>query len=61
MQGTIIQRTIQIDGIPLHYSLERKNVKNLNLHVRKNGSVYVSANNLVSQEKIERFLLLQFH
>lgn len=57
MQGTIIQRTIQIDGIPLHYSLERKNVKNLNLHVRKDGSVYVSANNAVPEEKIDEFLL----
>ena len=57
MQGTIIQRTIQIDGIPLHYSLERKNVKNLNLHVRKDGSVYVSANNAVPDEKIDEFLI----
>lgn len=57
MQGTIIQRIIQIDGIPLHYSLERKNVKNLNLHVRKDGSVYVSANNAVPEEKIDEFLL----
>ena len=57
MQGSIIQRTIQFDGIPLHYSLERKNVKNLNLHVRKDGSVYVSANNAVPEEKIDEFLL----
>ena len=57
MQGSIIQRTIQIDGIPLRYSLERKNVKNLNLHVRKDGSVYVSANNAVPEEKIDEFLL----
>ena len=57
MQGTIIQRTIQFDGIPLHYSLERKNVKNLNLHVRKDGSVYVSANNAVPDEKIDEFLI----
>ena len=57
MQGTIIQRTIQFDGIPLHYSLERKNVKNLNLHVRKDGSVYVSANKAVPDEKIDEFLI----
>lgn len=57
MQGSIIQRTIQFDGIPLHYSLERKNVKNLNLHVRKDGSVYVSANNAIPEEKIDEFLL----
>lgn len=57
MQGTIIQRTILVDGSPLHYSLERKNVKNLNLHVRKDGSVYVSANTAVPEEKIDEFLV----
>lgn len=57
MQGTIIQRTILIDGSPLQYSLERKNVKNLNLHVRKDGSVYVSANAAVPEEKIDEFLI----
>ena len=40
----ITQRTITIEGQPLEYTLERKPVKNVNLHVRKDGSVYVSAN-----------------
>ena len=57
MQGTITQRTILIDGRLLEYSLERKNVKNLNLHVRKNGSVYVSANDTVPEGKIDEFLV----
>ena len=57
MQGMITQRTIQIDGRLLEYSLERKNVKNLNLHVRKDGSVYVSANATVPEDKIEEFLI----
>lgn len=57
MQGTITQRTIQIDGSPLQYSLERKNVKNLNLHVRKDGSVYVSANVAAPEERIDEFLI----
>lgn len=57
MQGTIMQRIIQIEGRPLQYSLERKNVKNLNLHVRKDGSVYVSANAAVPEEKIDEFLI----
>lgn len=56
MQGTITLRTIIIDGSLLQYSLERKNVKNLNLHVRKDGSVYVSANATVPEEKIDEFL-----
>ena len=57
MQGVITQRIIQIEGSPLEYSLERKNVKNLNLHVRKDGSVYVSANAAVPEEKIDEFLI----
>lgn len=57
MQGMITQRTVQIDGTLLEYSLERKNVKNLNLHVRKDGSVYVSANNTVPEGKIDEFLI----
>lgn len=57
MQGVITQRIIQIEGSPLEYSLERKNVKNLNLHVRKDGSVYVSANATVPEEKIDEFLI----
>lgn len=57
MQGMITQRTIQIDGSLLEYSLERKNVKNINLHVRKNGSVYVSAHVDVPEDKIDEFLI----
>lgn len=57
MQGMITQRTVRIDGMLLEYSLERKNVKNLNLHVRKDGSVYVSANDAVPEGKIDEFLI----
>lgn len=57
MPEDITLRTIQIDEKPLIYSLERKNVKNINLHVRKNGSVYVSANTAVPAEKIDAFLV----
>lgn len=35
MPEDITLRTIQIDEKPLIYSLERKDVKNINLHVRK--------------------------
>ena len=57
MQGMNTQRTVRIDGMLLEYSLERKNVKNLNLHVRKDGSVYVSANDTVPEGKIDEFLI----
>lgn len=53
----ITKRTIMLQGRPLEYTLERKTVKNVNLHVRKDGSVYVSANALVSGLQIDEFLI----
>lgn len=53
----ITQRTITIEGQPLEYTLERKPVKNVNLHVRKDGSVYVSANSSVSGQQVDAFLI----
>lgn len=55
--GNVTQRTVIIERQQIAYELERKNVKNLNLHVRKDGSVYVSANNRISLEKIDEFLV----
>ena len=53
----VTQRTVLLEGKLLEYTLERKNVKNVNLHVRKDGSVYVSANALVSGLQIDEFLI----
>ena len=52
----IQKRTISADGNQILYELERKNVKNLNLHVRRDGTVYVSANRLVPVEQVDAFL-----
>lgn len=52
----IQKRTICAEGKQISYELERKNVKNLNLHVRRDGSVYVSANKLVPAEQVDAFL-----
>lgn len=62
MEGTmekkrITQRTITVDGREIAYQLERKRVKNLNLRVRRDGSVYVSAAGFVPQAEIEAFLI----
>lgn len=46
-----------IDGTLLEYQLIRKNVKNINLTVRPDLSVFVSANNDVPMEAIEDFIL----
>ena len=53
----ITKRTILLEGQPLKYTLERKSVKNVNLHVRKDGSVYVSANSLVLAQQVDEFLI----
>ena len=49
-------RQLEISGRILEYDLERKKVKNLNLRVRRDGTVAVSANKSVSIEYIENFL-----
>lgn len=48
--------TIFLDGKEIQYNLERKKVKNINLRIKPDSSIYVSANSTVSQEKIEIFL-----
>lgn len=40
----------------IKYLLERKNVKNLNLRIRKDGSVYVSASPRVPLTQIDDFV-----
>lgn len=51
-----IKRSVVAEGREICYCLERKDVKNLNLRVRKNGSVFVSANNRVPLEEIDKFI-----
>ncbi|MBP5405913.1 M48 family metallopeptidase [bacterium] len=49
-------RQLEISGRILEYDLERKKVKNLNLRIRRDGTVAVSANSRVSIEYIDDFL-----
>ena len=51
-----IKRSVIFEGREICYQLERKNVKNLNLRVRKDGSVFVSANDRVPCEEIDLFI-----
>ena len=51
-----MKRTIELSGRQIEYDLERKNVKNLNLRIKADQSVYVSANDKVSEETIQGFL-----
>lgn len=50
------RRAVRWDGGEIVYELERKRVKNLNLRVRRDGSVHVSANTRVSLGAIDGFV-----
>ena len=54
---SIVTKMIDLGERVVEYTLERKSVKNVNLRVRPDGSVYVSANRGVSEKYIENFLL----
>lgn len=45
-----------LKGQKISYNLERKNVKNINLRIKANQSICISANHQVSDEIIEEFL-----
>lgn len=50
-------QSIVLNGRKVNYNLERKLVKNLNLRIKVDGSVWVSANDRVEIQVIEEFLL----
>ena len=51
--NTEIKRSVIVEGREICYQLERKHVKNLNLRVRKDGSVFVSTNEMVPCEEVD--------
>lgn len=51
-----MKRTIELNSRQIEYDLQRKPVKNLNLRIKPDGSVFLSANDTVSLESIEGFL-----
>ncbi len=54
---TTSKRTVVAEGREINYTLERKPVKNLNLRVRKDGNVFVSANDSVLCKEADDFVL----
>lgn len=52
-----MERTVQFENEPLIYELERKPVKNLNLRVRMDCTVYVSASPRVPLKTVDRFVV----
>jgi predicted metal-dependent hydrolase len=51
-----MNKVIDLDGREIVYELERKNVKNINLRIRYDCSVYVSARSHVAVSVIEEYL-----
>lgn len=51
-----IKRAVPFENKEISYLLEQKQVKNLNLRIRKDGSVYVSASPLVPVSQIDAFV-----
>ena len=51
-----MKRRVQYGGQIIEYTLERKKVKNINLRVKSDGSVAVSANSRVPAEYIDGFV-----
>lgn len=49
-------KIINLNGREICYNLERKNVKNINLRIKADQSIYLSANLYVSNDIIEKFL-----
>ena len=50
------KRIVLADGRDISYCVERKPVKNLNLRIRKDGNVFVSASKDVPFEEIDKFV-----
>lgn len=52
-----MERCVFVCGKEIRYTLERKKVKNINLRVKPDGTVAVSANSRVPVENIDRIVL----
>lgn len=55
--NTSIRRTVDLGGTIVSYRLHRKDVKNLNLRIRPDRSIAVSANPGVSEAAIDTFMV----
>lgn len=51
-----MQKTICINGRTIKYDLTYKSVKNINIRIKPDGCVYVSANRLTGIDRIEKLL-----
>lgn len=54
--NTLTSRMVEFNGNEIIYQFEEKAVKNMNLRIRKDGTVYVSANSHVPASKVDAFV-----
>jgi len=57
LRERVMKNSVIYNGITIEYELERKTVKNINLRIRRDLSVYVSAGSRVPLKRIEEFIL----
>ena len=50
-------KEIHLNSVKIQYDMQYKNVKNINLRIKSDGSINVSANKYVPQKVIENFLI----
>lgn len=52
----VTERIVEFEGTKIYYQFERKKVKNINLRVHRDGSVYVSASPRVALKSVDEFV-----
>ena len=59
MKGKVHEEThaVRVAGVAMVYTLERKSVRNINLRIKPDASIYVSAPHRVPLAEIERFII----
>ncbi len=50
-------KKITLNGKEIEYNFEYKKVKNLNLRIKTDGRIYVSANRFISEKTVEEFMI----
>ena len=53
-------KEIVLNGRNIQYDLQRKAVKNVNLRIKANRQIFISANHSVSEKSIEEFLMSKY-
>lgn len=57
MANNISDRSVLYNGKVITYRLERKRVKNLNMRIKRDGKIFVSANSRISAVRIDEFVV----